>query len=123
MNDRRLPIEPGHLDQRVLVQRAVNGEDGAGAPLSSWSVLGTFPMGRELIRGMERVQAGFTQSSYDARWLMHYRADMDPDLVDVPKDRRLVFRGRVQEIVTAQHLGRRDGIELTTKATTQEPTS
>lgn len=121
MNDRRLPLEPGHLDRRVLIQRATDGVDVAGAPVPSWSTLATVWMGRESIRGMERVQAGFAQSSYDARWLMHYREDMDPDAVDVPKDRRLVFGGRVQEIVGAQHLGRREGIELTTKATTQEP--
>lgn len=123
MYDKRLPIEPGHLDRRVVIQQAVSTSDSAGAPLSSWSTLGTVWMGRESIRGMERVQAGFAQSSYDARWLMHYRADMDPDVVDVPKDRRLVFGGRVQEIVGAQHLGRKQGIELTTKASTQEAAS
>lgn len=121
MIDRRLPLEPGLLDHRVMVQRATDGVDAAGAPTASWVSIGTFSMGRESIKGMERVQAGFAQSSYDARWTMHYRADMDPDLVDVPKKRRLVFRGRVQEIVAAQHLGRQQGIELTTKATTQEP--
>jgi hypothetical protein len=52
---------------------------------------------------------------------MYYRADMDPDLVDVPKARRLVFGGRVHDIAAAQHLGRREGIELSTKATTQVP--
>ena len=121
MIDRRLPIEPGHLDRRVTIQQATNGVDEAGAPLQVWTTLArSVPMGCEAIRGMERVQAGMAQSAYDARWTMHYRADMDPELVDVPKDRRLVFRGRVHEIVAAQHLGRKAGIELTVRATTQE---
>lgn len=120
MIDRRLPIEPGHLDRRVTIQQATNGVDEAGAPLQTWTTLATVWMGRDHIRGMERVQAGMAQSAYDARWLMHYRADMDPDLVDVPKDRRLVFGGRVHEIVGAQHVGRKQGIELTVRATTQE---
>lgn len=110
MIDRRLPIEPGHLDRRVTIQQATNGVDEAGAPLQVWTTLATVWMGRDHIRGMERVQAGMAQSAYDARWLMHYRADMDPDLVDVPKDRRLVFGGRVHEIVGAQHVGRKQGL-------------
>jgi hypothetical protein len=49
---------------------------------------------------------------------MHYRADMDPELIDVPKKRRLKFQGRVHNIVHAEHVGRKDGIELTTSAQT-----
>lgn len=86
-----------------------------------WTNIGAEFMGREPLKGMERLQAGQIASRYDSRWLMPYRADMDPDLVDVPKDRRLVFGGRVQEIVSAQHVGRKEGVELTTMATTKVP--
>jgi head-tail adaptor len=70
------------------------------------------------LRGAERMQAAALASSYDARWIMHYRADMDPELIDVPKKRRLKFQGRVHNIVHAEHVGRKDGIELTTSAQT-----
>lgn len=121
MNDKRTPIEPGHLDRRVTVQQAVESVGSSGMPVQTWSLLAVVPMGRESLKGMERLQAGQIASRYDSRWLMPYRADMDPDAVDVAKDRRLVFGGRVQEIVSAQHVGRKEGIELTTMATTKEP--
>jgi len=121
MNDKRTPIEPGHLDRRVTIQQAAESVGSSGMPVQAWTTLSTVWMGRELLRGMERLQAGQIASRYDSRWLMPYRSDMDPDAVDVPKDRRLVFGGRVQEIVAAQHVGRKEGIELTTMSTTKAP--
>jgi ribosomal protein S5 len=41
---------------------------------------------------------------------------MDPDLVDVQKERRLVVSGRIFDIRAATTIGRRRGIELVTLA-------
>ena len=45
-----------------------------------------------------------------------YRADMDPDLIDVPKVRRLLYKGRVYDIVAATLLSRQEGVEVETLA-------
>lgn len=121
MYDKRTPIEPGHLDRRVTIQQATESVGSSGMPVQTWTALDDAWMGRESLKGMERLQAGQVASRYDSRWLMHYRADMDPDAVDVPKARRLVLGGRVQEIVAAQQIGRKEGIELTTMSTTKAP--
>jgi hypothetical protein len=41
---------------------------------------------------------------------------MDPDLVDVPKLRRVLFHGRIHDIVAANQIGMREGVELLTLA-------
>ena len=50
---------------------------------------------------------------------MSYIASMDPELVDVPKLRRLVYQGRTYEIVHAAMIGRREGIEFLTIASSK----
>jgi hypothetical protein len=48
-------------------------------------------------------------------WTVPYRTDLDPDLVDVLKLRRLTYAGGVYDIVEASLVGRRDQIRLTTR--------
>jgi hypothetical protein len=64
----------------------------------------------------ERVVANQTSAAFDTRWEMNYRADMDPDSVDVAKARRLVYRGRTYGIVFGRQIGTKAGIELFTLA-------
>jgi hypothetical protein len=40
----------------------------------------------------------------------------DPELVDVVKARRLVASGRIYDITAAAQIGRRQGLELLTRA-------
>jgi SPP1 family predicted phage head-tail adaptor len=68
------------------------------------------------IRGAERFQADQLSARYDIRWEINYRSDMDPDAVNVPKTRRLVYKGRIYDIVTASMIGRNEGVELMTLA-------
>jgi hypothetical protein len=53
---------------------------------------------------------------YDTKWALPYSAEWDPDLVDVRKTRRLVVGGRIHDIVAAQELGRKRGVEVMTLA-------
>jgi hypothetical protein len=67
------------------------------------------------IKGGERWIANQLSAPADTQWEMGYVASMDPDLLDVPKRRRLLYQGRVYDIVAAEMIGRREGIELLTK--------
>lgn len=111
-------MEPGDRDRRVTIQYRRDGTSTTDFPVDDWDTTRsrTVWMGRADLRGAEKLAATGVQASYDARWTMGYREDMDPDLVDVPKGRRLVYQGRVLDIVWAQHIGRKDGIELGTIA-------
>lgn len=114
-----VPIDPGALDRRVTIQYRTDGSSTSGfGVVEDWTTTQSVPvyMARIPLFGMERVHGQQVSAKFDTRWVMHYRTDMDPDTVDVAKDRRLVYQGRVYNITGAQMLGHKAGIELTTIA-------
>jgi len=48
------------------------------------------------------------------RWEVEYLEDMDPDVVDVQKRFRILYGGRVMDVIGATVHGRRRAIELVT---------
>lgn len=108
----------GALDREVTIQQL--SEAASGYPVETWTDLDVEWMSKKDLRGSERFMAGQLSASYDTRWELHFREDMDPDLIDVPKTRRLSYRGRVYDIVHAVELGRQEGIALLTIAKTDE---
>lgn len=113
-----IPLDPGALDQRVTIQYRIDGSSTTGYPVEDWTTTAsrTVWMARQAISGMERIAAQQVSAKADMRFVMSYRADMDPDLVDVVKDRRLVFQGRTFNITSAMQMGAKAAIELTAVA-------
>lgn len=73
------------------------------------------PAAKEDLSGREEFASGAGLSTpYDTRFEIAYRADMDPELIDVTKKRRILYLGRTYDIVQATQIGRRLGIELLT---------
>jgi SPP1 family predicted phage head-tail adaptor len=89
--------------------------DGQWLPLVQ-----NLPAARQDVQGYERYRAAQTSSASDVRWEINYRADMDPEVLDVPKTRRLIYQGRVYNIVAASTIGRHRGVELWTQVSTKE---
>jgi hypothetical protein len=90
--------------------------------METWTTLvDQMPATKLDVGGRERMIFANSQiaAAFDARWQINYRLDMDPDLVDVAKLRRIVHRGRVHDIVSAAQIGRREGIEILTVASTK----
>lgn len=111
------PIDPGERDRLVVIQqRGVDDADAVGEPVETWTTLVSAYMRRIDVEGRERFQADQISAPYDTRWEMGYRADMDPDLLDITKVRRLKYKGRYYDIVHAALINRQDGIELSTLA-------
>lgn len=113
------PMEPGERDWTVTIEQLTQPDqaDDSGAPEENWTTLVTMPAAKYDVRGMERFTAQQLSASYDTRWEINYRLDMDPELVtNLPKVRRIVHRGRVHDIVAASMIGRREGVELMTLA-------
>lgn len=115
-------MEPGRRDRPVLIQQrpTADAKDSAGAPSDGpWTTLASLVwMSKEDVSLDERFTANQESAYADSRWEMPYRADMDPDLVDVAKVRRLVYLGRTFDVVAGSVIGRREGIELFTLAKT-----
>jgi hypothetical protein len=114
------PVEPGKRDRAVTIQRPGESIGTSGFPKATWTTLASpVWMEKRSVGGQERFTDNQTAAKYDTRWIMGWRADMDPDTVDVPKLRRLSFGGRFHDIVAATEIGRREGIELLTLTSTK----
>jgi hypothetical protein len=115
------PAATGTRNRLVTIQHGTTSTGDSGGPVDTF--VDTVPpiwMAREIAsRGGEVWQADATQVAARAehRWSLPYLPDMDPDVVDVPRLRRLVYQGRTYDIVDA-HKTRSDEITLTTRVKT-----
>lgn len=113
----RADAASGARDRQVTIQQLTASTGGSGYPVETWADLRmVWAHKRDLSVGAERFIANQEVASYNTVWTLPYVADMDPELVDVPKSRRLLVHGRVHDIVAAVEVGRREGIELRTVA-------
>lgn len=109
-------LNAGTLDREVTIEQ-LQTEGAPGYPVESWVTLeaGVW-MSKQDIRGNERFRASQLSANFDTRWQLQWRDDMDPNVIDVPKTRRLVFAGRTYDITAAMEIGRQEGVELLTIA-------
>ncbi len=111
------PLNPGELTRLVTFQQLTEPNEDDGFPAETWTDLVDVMARKMDLRGTERLQAGQLSSPFDTQWQTWYRADLDPDLIDVPKLRRIKFAGRIYDIVRAMPIeisGLRQGLEFET---------
>lgn len=104
----------GQRDCLVTIQSKTPAT--SGYPVETWATLGTEWMSKIDQTGVEQFSAGQLSAATTTIFDMPYRADMDPDLVDVPGERRLVYRGRAYDVTAATTLRRGLLIRLITLA-------
>lgn len=116
------PTESGRRDCLVTIEQLTETVGVSGFPLETWAELAKVWMGRVPMAARERFVAAQTSAWADEKWYLAYRADLDPDTVAVTKARRLVYQGRVFDIVAASLIGPgRRAVELTTLAKVDTP--
>lgn len=115
----------GARDRFVTIQERPTtiSKDRSGTPIDGpWTThLDHVAVERVDIEGRERFTAQQLTTPYDTRFRLPYVPSMDPETQNVPKLRRVLYRGRVHDIVFAKLLGRQEGIELLTIATAKAP--
>lgn len=108
----------GRRDKLVDVQ-LLSSETSGGFPVPTWT---TSPvkwwLHKRELRADERFASNQESAFAETEWHGDYRADMDPDLIDVPAKRRLVYNGRTYDIVAAALIEKR-GIEVLTLVSSQ----
>lgn len=114
-------LEPGHRDRWITIEQRppVDETDPSGGPVEAWTPLVSMFASKADVEGRERWQAQQMASAVDTEWAINYRADMDPELLDIPTLRRIRYQGRTHDVIHAVHLGRKDGIALLTLASTK----
>lgn len=110
------PMDAGERNLATTLEQLTEGTGGSSrVPTEDWTPLATPVWMRRLdLKHTERFKAEQLSSRAETQWEMGYRADMDPELVNVTKERRLVYQGRIYEITGASVIGHREGIELLT---------
>jgi hypothetical protein len=101
----------------IQARSDVDTVDPDGFPTDVWTTLRVAYMSKSemsTLRGQEHFTAGQLSAPTITKWQMDYVPDMDPDLVDVAKLRRLVYRSRAYDITDAHVMGMRRGVEFTT---------
>jgi SPP1 family predicted phage head-tail adaptor len=106
----------GARDRFITVQAMTEGVGASRRPVESWDDLMQVWATKTDMGGRERLMADQLSAPYDTKWEIPYSPDIDPELVDMRKSRRLVVSGRVHDIVSAQEIGRRRGVEVLTLA-------
>lgn len=109
-----MPFESGQRDRLVTIQTLTASVGSSNFPVETWTDLRQEWASKNDVRARERFVNGQNAPSADTRFDLAWSAEMDPELVDVTTKRRIVYQGRAFDIVAAEHLGRRDGICLTT---------
>lgn len=106
----------GARDRLVTVQSMSASKGSSNYPVETWVDLADVWASKRDLRGMERFTAAQMSAPYETRWELPYSANWDPELVDVPKSRRLVVDGRVHNIVAAEEVQRRRLVAVMTVA-------
>lgn len=106
-------MEPGKRDRLITIQQVTDTTTASGMPGETWATLvSDMPASKDDLSGRERMLVSQLSAVADVKFGINYRLDMDPEIVDVPKARRVIYRERAYDITYARMVGRRDGLEL-----------
>lgn len=110
-------VAAGRRTRLVTIQQLTESKGASGFPVESWTLLINVMASKDDQVGQERYAAQQLSSPFDTTWQLPYLAGLDPELLNVPKKRRLVYQNRVHDIVSASPIGElHRGIELRTLA-------
>lgn len=103
----------------VTVQQMTMTRGTSRAPVETWTTLRTCRASKEdllMNDSRESFRAEQVSARLETAWGLPYTADMDPESVDVPRTRRIVFSGRTYDITRASVEPGRKGVQVITLA-------
>jgi hypothetical protein len=111
------PAPAGRRDKATAIDQMVATTGDSGFPVETWALLvSPYWCERVDVEGSEALNANQITAPIRTMWTGPYRPDLDPELVDVARVRRLRYQGRVYDILTGFLTDRRAGIQLLTLA-------
>lgn len=103
-----------------MIQQKTEEKGPSGRPVETWSDLGCAWMEREDAAltpdRAEHYSTNKLVARSDVRWRMLAQANMDPETINLPSERRLVYGSRIYDIVSATPGGQSGILELVTIA-------
>jgi head-tail adaptor len=103
---------------RITFEALTEVEGPSGNPVWDWVPLYAVFAEHVNINAAERFSGDQVVAREYTRWVFAFDARMDPDVIDVPKTRRLTYGVRAYDIQTARRAGTQGAlIEVTTLVT------
>lgn len=107
----------GPLDRRITLERFTYTTDpGSGEQIKVWSTLAVVSASKLDVSDSERVAAAEVSASITTRFQIRWDSDWSGLN---PKD-RLTYAGRVYDIEAVKEIGRREGLEISAAARTDQ---
>lgn len=109
----------GRRTVSVTVQQMTQTKGASNAPVETWTTLRTVYASKEdllMNDSREQLRAGQLSARMETAWGLPYTADMDPNLVDVARVRRLLVGTRVYDITRGTVDDLKKGVQLITLA-------
>lgn len=109
-------LAAGELDRRIRLELEVQGPPtGSGEPTSDWQLTAEVWASKRHLRASETYQAQQELAQADVLFRIRYRTDVFPDHMRIVDE-----DGREFDILGVWELGRREGLELHTRARAEE---
>lgn len=105
-------MRAGELDRRIDIQQAVISKNELNESVPTWISLGTVWAKKTDVSDGERSRASEVAAQITTRFLIRWSIAMSE--VN-PKD-RVIFGGRTYDIFFVKEIGRREGIEISAAA-------
>lgn len=99
----------GEREFYITLQQLTEGTANSNFPTESWTQLGKVWASRDYVTLDERATADQLSATAVVEWDIPYSVSMDPDLVDVAKKRRLVYKDRVYDVLSGRLGSRAQG--------------
>lgn len=106
----------GKLDRRIRVLRYGMTRDAQNAPVEAWAELVKLWASKEDISDGERMRAAQVGASVTTRFRIRYSSVT----ATIDAKDRIVYGGLVYDIAGIKEIGRREGLEITASAATDE---
>ena len=108
----------GEREFYITIQQLTEDQADSNFPTEAWTPLTKAWARRDFVTMDERTNADQLSTTVVQRWEIPYLVSMDPDRVDVAKQRRISYLNRTYDILSAEMLPRASGrsIVLTTLA-------
>ena len=106
----------GPRDRRIVIQSPGTPTVNAmGEQIPNWETVATLWAKYMPLRDSERLQAAQVQSTITVRFQVLWSLSVD----QVDERHRVLFDGRVFDVVGVKEIGRREGLELSCAATSE----
>jgi SPP1 family predicted phage head-tail adaptor len=112
----RQQVTAGKRDRNITLQRYVITYNEDNEPIEGWADLAKVKAAVNYVSDAERVRAAEVGASITVRFQTAYSAAM----ADLDAKDRVLFEGRLFDIVGVKPLGRREGFEISAAAPSDE---